>query len=65
MEFEKGGAARSASYLVLHTNIFGVKSYAIPCLCQKTKRAASKVEVGTKTVDTSMDEWLQVCTLFP
>ncbi|XP_022135777.1 translocon-associated protein subunit alpha-like [Momordica charantia] len=28
-------------------------------LSKKTKRAASKVEVGTKTVDTSMDEWLQ------
>ncbi|KAG6588995.1 translocon-associated protein subunit alpha-like [Cucurbita moschata] len=28
-------------------------------LSKKPKRAASKVEVGTKTVDTSMDEWLQ------
>lgn len=26
---------------------------------KKPKRAASKVEVGTKTIDTSMDEWLQ------
>lgn len=27
---------------------------------QKTKKVA-KVEIGTKTVDASMDEWLQVC----
>ncbi|KAG5547775.1 hypothetical protein RHGRI_013459 [Rhododendron griersonianum] len=30
---------------------------------QKTKRA-TKVEVGTKTTDASMDEWLQVCFFF-
>lgn len=40
---------------------FDIKFYAIPFMHQKPKRAASKVEVGTKTVDTSMDEWLQVC----
>ncbi|XP_023553718.1 translocon-associated protein subunit alpha-like [Cucurbita pepo subsp. pepo] len=28
-------------------------------LSKKPKRVASKVEVGTKTIDTSMDEWLQ------
>ncbi|KAG5547772.1 hypothetical protein RHGRI_013459 [Rhododendron griersonianum] len=30
---------------------------------KKTKRA-TKVEVGTKTTDASMDEWLQVCFFF-